>query len=133
MKIIIPMAGRGSRFAKHDVETPKPLVPVAGRPMVAWAFESIKDIPHTQVVFIALQEHESTYGVTELLKNLAGPAAEVILIPEVTEGQLCTVLAARPFIEDDEDLLIAGSDTYVRSPLAGDIAGKQAETLQEVS
>ncbi len=34
MKIIIPMAGRGSRLRPHTLTTPKPLLPIAGKPMV---------------------------------------------------------------------------------------------------
>jgi glucose-1-phosphate thymidylyltransferase len=34
MKIIIPMAGRGSRLRPHTLTVPKPLVPVAGKPIV---------------------------------------------------------------------------------------------------
>ncbi len=36
MNIIIPMAGRGSRLRPHTITTPKPLVPVAGKPIVEW-------------------------------------------------------------------------------------------------
>ena len=34
MKIIIPMAGRGSRLRPHTLTVPKPLLPIAGKPMV---------------------------------------------------------------------------------------------------
>jgi glucose-1-phosphate thymidylyltransferase len=41
MKIIIPMAGRGSRLRPHTLTTPKPLVPVAGKPIVQRLVESL--------------------------------------------------------------------------------------------
>jgi len=34
MKIIVPMAGRGSRLRPHTLTTPKPLIPIAGKPIV---------------------------------------------------------------------------------------------------
>ncbi|HLU81139.1 MAG TPA: sugar phosphate nucleotidyltransferase [Flavobacteriaceae bacterium] len=34
MKIIIPMAGRGSRLRPHTLTVPKPLIPIAGKPIV---------------------------------------------------------------------------------------------------
>ncbi|WP_044203732.1 sugar nucleotidyltransferase [Flammeovirga sp. OC4] len=34
MKIIVPMAGRGSRLRPHTLTTPKPLVKIAGKPIV---------------------------------------------------------------------------------------------------
>lgn len=41
MNIIIPMAGRGTRLRPHTLVTPKPLVPVAGKPIVEWLVEDI--------------------------------------------------------------------------------------------
>ncbi|HMW95569.1 MAG TPA: sugar phosphate nucleotidyltransferase, partial [Chitinophagales bacterium] len=41
MNIIIPMAGRGTRLRPHTLVTPKPLVPVAGKPIVEWLAEDI--------------------------------------------------------------------------------------------
>ncbi|MFT5166465.1 MAG: glucose-1-phosphate thymidylyltransferase, partial [Saprospiraceae bacterium] len=41
MKIIIPMAGRGSRLRPHTLTTPKPLVPIAGKPMVQRLVEDL--------------------------------------------------------------------------------------------
>lgn len=41
MNIIIPMAGRGSRLRPHTLTTPKPLVPVAGKPIVEWLVRDI--------------------------------------------------------------------------------------------
>ena len=41
MKIIVPMAGRGSRLRPHSLTVPKPLIPVAGQPIV---HRLVKDI-----------------------------------------------------------------------------------------
>ena len=41
MKIIVPMAGRGSRLRPHTLTVPKPLVPVAGKPIVQRLVEDI--------------------------------------------------------------------------------------------
>ena len=41
MNIIIPMAGRGSRLRPHTLTTPKPLIPVAGKPMVQRIVEDL--------------------------------------------------------------------------------------------
>lgn len=126
MNIIVPMAGRGSRFADRGVEMPKPLIEVRGRPMVAWALESLESLmPQvSRVVFVVLREHEEGYGVSGMLRSLAGPAAEVVVIDQVTEGQLCTVMAGLPRVELDEDVLVASCDTYIRSDLQRDIAAR---------
>ena len=41
MNIIIPMAGMGKRMRPHTITTPKPLVPIAGKPMVHRIVEDI--------------------------------------------------------------------------------------------
>lgn len=122
MIVVMPMAGRGSRFAGHGVERPKPLIPVAGKPMFAWALRSLDGLAYRRIVFVALAEQEAHFGVTSLARRYAGDRAEVVLLDEVAEGQLCSVLAARDYFDHDEDVLIASSDTYVRSNLARDIA-----------
>jgi len=44
MKIIVPMAGRGSRLRPHTLTVPKPLVHVAGKPIVHRLVEDIADM-----------------------------------------------------------------------------------------
>jgi len=117
MKVIVPMAGRGSRFADRGFEAPKPLLPVAGKPMVHRALKSVAGMDYSRIVFIALREHEERWAVTRVVREIAGSRAQVILLPDVTEGQLCTVLAAREHLGDDEDFLVASSDTYIVSDL----------------
>ena len=41
MNIIIPMAGMGKRMRPHTLSTPKPLLPVAGKPIVQRMVENI--------------------------------------------------------------------------------------------
>ncbi len=127
MNVVISMAGRGARFADREDDTPKCLIRVAGRPMVFWALESLADLDYEHLIFVALREHETNYQVTALLHSLVGRQAHVILLPQVTEGQLCTVLAARDWIDLEDDLLIASADTFVVSPLAEDIAARSSE------
>tara|TARA_R110001592_G_scaffold96680_2_gene277511 strand:+ start:1558 stop:2559 length:1002 start_codon:yes stop_codon:yes gene_type:complete len=55
MKIIVPMAGRGSRLRPHTLTVPKPLVPVAGKPIVQRLVEDITKVcgePVDEIAFI---------------------------------------------------------------------------------
>ncbi len=126
MKVIVPMAGRGSRFRNAGEQTPKPLIPIHGKPMVYWAMRSIEDIPYSQLIFVALKAHEENYAVESLLKKLYGDDTVVILLDDVTEGQLCTVLAAEMYLDTQEDILIMSSDTFVKSTLGDDIVQKRS-------
>ena len=41
INIVIPMAGRGSRFAKAGYIKPKPLIDVHGKPMIEYVTKNI--------------------------------------------------------------------------------------------
>ena len=41
MRIIVPMAGMGKRMRPHTLTTPKPLIPVAGKPIVQRLVEDL--------------------------------------------------------------------------------------------
>lgn len=53
MKIIIPMAGRGSRLRPHTLTVPKPLIPIAGKPIVQRLVEDIVRVCNKKVDEIA--------------------------------------------------------------------------------
>ncbi len=120
MKIVVPMAGRGSRFAKAGVTAPKPLIEVKGKPMIQWAIESIKliypDAKDNDFIFICLQEHEDNYQIGNKLKMLVGPNINLIYINEVTDGAACTVLKAKDLINNEEDMLTCDCDQFFRCP-----------------
>ena len=121
MIAIIPMAGRGSRFSGQGYEMPKPLIPVAGKPMVVWALKSLEGLQLSKIIFILLREHEEQYNVIEMLRRHTKVETGFYLLDDITQGQLCTVLCAKDEIDGDEDVLIAASDTWVENNLQDDI------------
>ncbi len=57
MKIIVPMAGRGSRLRPHTLTVPKPLIPIAGKPIVHRLVEDITKVIHQKIDEIAFIIH----------------------------------------------------------------------------
>ncbi len=53
MKIIVPMAGAGKRMRPHTLTVPKPLIPIAGKPIVQWLVEDIIKVCKEKVTDIA--------------------------------------------------------------------------------
>ena len=53
MKIIVPMAGRGSRLRPHTLTVPKPLIPIAGKPIVHRLVEDIASVLNQEITEIA--------------------------------------------------------------------------------
>jgi NDP-sugar pyrophosphorylase family protein len=119
VNIVMPMAGRGSRFAEIGIDVPKPLIDVFGRPMYAWAMESLPLELATRVIFICLAEHLRDRKLEQDIRRRYGHfELAIISLDEVTEGQACTVLKAESLIDNNEPLLIYNADTYCRTELA---------------
>ena len=113
LNIVIPMAGRGSRFQKEGYTLPKPLIPVLGKPMIQVVINNLRPKVAHRFIFICLQEHLEKYQVAEKLKAWAGAGTEIVTVDQVTEGAACTVLLAKEFINNDEPLMIANSDQWI--------------------
>ena len=110
MKVLIPMAGAGSRFEKAGYTFPKPLIEVNGKPMIQLVVENLNiDAQH---IFIVQKEHYEKYNLQYLL-NLISPNNVIIPVEGVTEGAACTTLLAKEFIDNDQPLLTANSDQFV--------------------
>lgn len=82
MKIIVPMAGRGSRLRPHTLTVPKPLIPVAGKPIVHRLVEDIAkvlDQPIDEIAFIlgdpAFFGDDIVESLEELAKSLNAKAS----------------------------------------------------------
>lgn len=112
LNIVVPMAGRGSRFAKAGYDLPKPLLSVRGRPMIEVVIENLRPSCSHRFIFICQREHILSHDLDRALLHMA-PTAEIIPIDGVTEGAACTVLLAEQFINTDTSLMIANCDQYV--------------------
>jgi len=107
------MAGRGSRFATAGYKRPKPLLLLAGQPMIEWVIDNIRPQRPHRFIFLCLAEHLRQYPqVPEALNNVC-PGCAIIPVEALTEGAACTVLLARQLIDSDDPLMIANSDQYV--------------------
>jgi glucose-1-phosphate thymidylyltransferase len=52
MKIIMPIAGKGTRLRPHTHTTPKSLIRVAGKPIICYIMEQIQTIDFSEIIFI---------------------------------------------------------------------------------
>ena len=109
MKILIPMAGEGSRFSKEGYTFPKPLIDVNGKPMIQVVVENL-DFDATYI-FLVRKEHLQKYsGLRTTLDRITNGKLQIVEVDGLTEGAACTTLLAKHLIDDDEELLIANSD-----------------------
>lgn len=104
---LIPLAGRGSRFAKVGYRDPKPLIGIGGKPMIIQAADSLPK--SEQHIFVTLQEHLDHYPLENTLKE-EYPDCEIVAIDEVTEGQAITCSLGLKDVNRSKSLLIAATD-----------------------
>jgi dTDP-glucose pyrophosphorylase len=117
LNIVVPMAGRGSRFANAGYTDPKPLIRFGGRPMIQWVIDNIRPSRPHRFIFICLGEHLVRYPqIRPQLESLC-PGCVIVTVDEVTQGAACTVLLARHLIDNDDALMIANSDQFVELPI----------------
>lgn len=116
INIVIPMAGRGSRFSDAGYDLPKPLLPVFGRPMIEAVIENLRPTEDHRFVFICQREHLQSFNLRDILENV-GPGTVIIPIDRVTEGAACTVLLAEKEIDNNNPLMIANCDQYISTPM----------------
>lgn len=110
-QIVVPMAGAGTRFADAGYTFPKPLVDVAGRPMIQAALDSLRI--DGDFIFLAQKEHIARYSMESLL-HLLRPKSTVIPVDELTEGAACTVALAESHLDVNRPVLVVNSDQVVR-------------------
>lgn len=92
LAMVMPMAGRGSRFSKLGFDLPKPLIPLHGRPFFWWATESLRrQTPLRELIFVVLQEHCEQFSIDARVREFY-PEARIVAIPEVTAGAAETAM-----------------------------------------
>ncbi|PWH85331.1 sugar phosphate nucleotidyltransferase [Brumimicrobium oceani] len=116
MKIIVPMAGRGSRLRPHTLTVPKPLVPVGGKPIVHRLVEDIAGVcsdPITEIAFvigdfgpeaekelIAVAESLGAKGSIHYQTEPLGTAHAVLCAEEKLDGPVVVAFADTLFKAD---------------------------------
>jgi NDP-sugar pyrophosphorylase family protein len=101
------MAGLGSRFADAGYSLPKPMIPVDGVPMV---LRALQDLPSaTRVVFVVHREHVRKFAIDRLLRQ-AVKQCRIVVAPELTQGQACSVRLAAEELCPEQAVCVAACD-----------------------
>lgn len=124
MKIIIPMAGKGTRLRPHTHTRPKPLMFIAGKPMLGHILDSIKDFDISEVIFVisgfedVLTEYVKKYKFKSSFvhqKQALGPAHAIWQTREFFEGidEEVLVIYADTIFETDMSILKKAKDNII--------------------
>ena len=83
MKIIVPMAGRGSRLRPHTLTTPKPLIPVAGMPIVERLVRDIAGLVEQPISDIGFVLGEPAFFGDDVVHQLSALAEDLGATPHI--------------------------------------------------
>ena len=110
LNVVIPMAGAGSRFENAGYTFPKPLIDVNGKPMIQVVVDSMNI--EANFIYIVQKSHREKYNLDTLL-NLITPDCKIVEVDGLTEGAACTVLLAKEYIDNNNQLILTNSDQFI--------------------
>jgi glucose-1-phosphate thymidylyltransferase len=112
MKVIIPLAGKGTRLRPHTHVTPKPMLKIAGKPVIDYVMEDLQKVGGVeQVIYITghLKEKVEEYARAKY------PWPSVFVEQKEQKGTAHAVALARPYI--DQPVMIIFVDTIFDADL----------------
>jgi glucose-1-phosphate thymidylyltransferase len=132
MQVIIPLAGKGTRLRPHTHLVPKPLIKVAGRPVMDWVMDKLEGLPIEELIFITGHFKEQVEAYVHQRYKIPARFVE----QKVQDGTAGAINLARPFVHGP--VLIIFVDTVFEADLslatdsqdAGIIWAKEVEDYQ---
>ena len=113
MKVIIPLAGKGTRLRPHTHLVPKPMMKVAGKPVMSYVLDDLKKLGIVeQVIYITghLKETVEKFAVQEW------DVPSVFVEQKVQDGTAGAVALAKKYV--DQPVLIVFVDTIFDADLS---------------
>ena len=113
MKVIIPLAGKGTRLRPHTHITPKPMLKIAGKPVIDYVMEDLAKLGEvSQVIYITghLKDKVEAYARAKY------PFDAVFIEQKVQDGTAGAVALAREYV--DEPVFIIFVDTIFDTDLS---------------
>ena len=115
MIVIVPMAGRGLRFANQGYEFPKWMIRVFDKTILEISLTSVPEDFVDGYVFVVNREQVRNYDVQRLLSGFVKKPFKVVEVND-TEGQAETVYLARGELQPNTPVAIINCDNVVHIP-----------------
>lgn len=114
MKVLIPVAGVGTRLRPHTYTQPKPLMPVAGKPIICFIVDKLVEAGIRDFVFVIGYLGDK---VRRFIEETYPDLNTEFVYQEDREGSAHAVWTAREAIEDEDELFIAFGDSIFDADL----------------
>jgi NDP-sugar pyrophosphorylase family protein len=117
IQLVIPLAGKGSRFLESKFSQPKPLIPIHGWPMIQHVLANLVNEQVSKVVLVSRREFGLEKTISSTIAGFPGTIFQVLNLDHYTDGPAETANLAMPLLDPDQPLVIANSDQYINSDL----------------
>ena len=122
MQILVPMSSRSSFFPEEEYFFPKPLIEVAGRPMIEIVIKQLQEqLKNPQFTFVIDRDDARAFSVDRICKLAGGEGTNVVERIGETSGALCSCLLVIGALDPSEPVLIANSDQIITADLSAHI------------
>ena len=118
LQVIIPMAGKATRFHDRGYTFPKPLLEIGNQSMIEVVLKNLSPPAPARFTFVCRKEHVTQFYLGDMLRLIA-PDCRVMGLENETAGALCSVLLAMDEISPDDEVLVANGDQFIAGGLKG--------------
>lgn len=115
MKVVIPVAGLGSRLKPHTFTTPKPLMNVAGKTILKYIVDEVLTLNPTEIVFVVGYKKKS---IRDFIEKEYPQLNCTFAYQKVRDGDGSAIRLALEHVNEDEELFIIFGDTLIDFDLA---------------
>lgn len=107
INILMPMAGKGSRFEQVGYDVPKPFIPIDGVPMFLFSASTIDF--EARYIYVIRKEHLD-YFSGHILDSIAHLNYELVVQSGDSNGSVVSCLLADKYINNNDPLVIMDCD-----------------------
>ena len=110
MKAIIPVAGAGTKLRPLTYTQPKPLIPVAGKPIISYIIDQLSSLGVRDFVFIIGYLGEK---IRDFVEQSFPDINKVFVTQEHREGSGHAIWTAREYFRDSDEIIVFFGDTIL--------------------
>lgn len=112
LSLLIPAAGKGSRFSDVGIDIPKPLIPIWDIPMLMWVMANFPLQSQDRVLVLSQLSHNIPTELSDFLKNVRFEV-EFVEIDYWTDGPAHSLEILLNDVDIDSPVICANSDQFV--------------------
>lgn len=113
MKILLTMAGMGSRFKTAGYEEEKYAIQFRGHTLLEWSLASLANFREFELILITREFDGIREYASQCASSIGFAKHQIIVLEQMTKGQAETAALAAPAFDEDDSILIFNTDTFI--------------------